>query len=304
MFPRTYCETFNRYEASDQVFVAMPFSPLFHSIFDSIIEPAIRHVTVNGKPLTARIVNRATSGSPDIHEQIFDAILHSRLVIADMTVQATCRGEDGIVRWQANANVAYEVGLAAAWRNPEDVLLIHQAHSDHRYSFDVQNLRHVQYDIGSNNAVQLLSEEIVRAINQSKFVADSAFDKLAGAMSPVALQYMYMEVKRAFPCVAYLKPSLGGITDPRIEAISELLAKGVIKNRHVVNQGEGLGIGIVFEWTELGLQLLLKHGAIDKARLQEMRSQIASVAPGQIPPRTLMDIEEVQATNAGGATSR
>src|SRR2546422_4295388 len=115
-----------RYEASNQVFVAMPFTKHFQLAYENIIEPAIRLVTVSGQPLMPRIINRGTSGAPDIHEQIFDAIIHSRLVIADMTVQASYRGEDGATKWQANANVAYEIGLASTWRNPEDILLIHQ----------------------------------------------------------------------------------------------------------------------------------------------------------------------------------
>ena len=126
-----------RYEAKDQVFVAMPFDGVFRQAFESVIEPAIRGVSVHGRPLSPRIISRATSGAPDIHEQIFDAILHSRLVIADMTVQSSCTVGDGALRWQANANVAYEVGLAAAWRNPEDILLIHQGHPNHSYSFDI-----------------------------------------------------------------------------------------------------------------------------------------------------------------------
>ena len=126
MYPMTYYENFMRYEASDQVFVAMPFSKPFQHAFDTVIAPAIAAVLLNGKPfLEPRIINRGTTGSPDIHEQIFDAIIHSRLVIADMTVQSSCPADDGGVRWQANANVAYEVGLACAWRNPEDILLIH-----------------------------------------------------------------------------------------------------------------------------------------------------------------------------------
>lgn len=138
MYPLTYYETFMRYEASHDVFVAMPFTKSFQRVFETIIEPAIAGVSVDGKPLSARIINRATSGAPDIHEQIFDAIIHSRLVIADMTVQASYAGDSGALRWQANANVAYEVGLASAWRNPEDILLIHLAQRDYSYSFDVQ----------------------------------------------------------------------------------------------------------------------------------------------------------------------
>ena len=34
------------------------------------------------------------------------------LLRADMTVQSSSANDDGVVKWQANANVAYEVGLA------------------------------------------------------------------------------------------------------------------------------------------------------------------------------------------------
>ena len=203
MYPRTYFETFMRYEARDQVFVAMPFSDSFRHAFDHVIEPAIRRVTVNGRPLVPRIINRATSGSPDIHELIFDAILHSRLVVADMTVQSSWKGNNGASRWQPNANVAYEVGLASAWRNPEDILLIHQGHPDHSYSFDVQNLRHVQYDPEDLSSVTALSDEFVRALNQSSFLAKMAFQKILESVSPSALQFMHQEACRAFPVIAF-----------------------------------------------------------------------------------------------------
>jgi hypothetical protein len=106
-----------RYEASDEVFVAIPFSTEFTRAMDEVIAPAIRQITVNGKPLKERVVNRGTTGAVDIHEQIYDGLIHSRLVIADMTVQASYEADGGGIRWQPNANVAYEVGLATAWRN-------------------------------------------------------------------------------------------------------------------------------------------------------------------------------------------
>ena len=101
LYPRTYFETFMRYEARDEVFVAMPFTDQFQKVYDLVIAPAIARVTVGGLPLRPVIINRGISGSPDIHEAIYDAILHSRLVIADMTVQASCVVDGGAVRWQA-----------------------------------------------------------------------------------------------------------------------------------------------------------------------------------------------------------
>ena len=187
-----------RYEANNEVFVAMPFSGSFTRAYEGVIEPAIRRVSVEGKALAPRIINRATSGSPDIHEKIFDAILHSRLVIADMTVQASYASVSGASKWQANANVAYEVGLASAWRNPEDILLLHRAHQDHSYSFDVQNLRHVGYDPDASDCVAALAGEIVSALNQSTFLAKLTYQKLLESVSPSAIHYMHQEVRRSF----------------------------------------------------------------------------------------------------------
>lgn len=289
MYPRTYFETFMRYEAKDQVFVAMPFTTDFQRAYERVIEPAVRRVRVNGHPLVPRIINRATSGSPDIHEQIFDAILHSRLVIADMTVQASSTSDDGTVRWQANANVAYEVGLAAAWRNPEDILLIHQGHPNHSYSFDVQNLRHVPYDPATPQSVGTLADEIVRALNQSSFLAKLTYQRILESVSSSAIQFMHQEARRAFPIIVFQDPGMP-IMDARIHATTELLACRALKNRHVIPQGPGKGVGVIFEWTELGLRMLLSLRAVTPERNREMRAQIASVPPGVIPPAELRDL--------------
>jgi hypothetical protein len=284
-----------RYEAKDQVFVAMPFSASFKRAFDHVIEPAIRRVVVNGGPLLPRIINRATSGSPEIHEQIFDAILHSRLVIADMTVQASCPNDNGTPRWQANANVAYEVGLASAWRNPEDILLIHQGHPDHSYSFDIQNLRHVQYE-ASAASIPVLADEILRALNQSSFLAKLAYQRILESVSASSIQFMHQEARRAFPLVVFQDAGMP-IMDARIHATTELLSCRALRNRNVVPQGPGKGVAVIYEWTELGLRMLLSLKAVTAERARELRAQIASVPPDGIPPPELRDLPDFKASD-------
>jgi len=287
LYPRTYYETFMRYEANDQVFVAMPFSASFKNAFEHVIEPAIKRVLVNQRPLVPRIVNRDISGSPDIHEQIFDAILHSRLVIADMTMQSSYKDDNDSLRWQPNANVMYEVGLASAWRNPEDILLIYQGHSNHSYSFDIQNLRHVQYDLANPSSVTTLVEEIVRALNQSSFLAKMAYQKLLESVSPSAIQFMHQEALRTFPIVSFQDTGMP-ILDARIHAATELLLSlGALKNRNVIPQGAGKGVAVIYEWTEIGLQMLLSLYAVTPERSKEMRIQIASVPSNEIPSPAL-----------------
>jgi hypothetical protein len=279
-----------RYEASDQIFVAMPFSKEFMHAYKTIIEPAITSVRVNGKELRPRIINVGTTGSPDIHEEIFDAIIHSRLVIADMTVQSTYTGDDGEIRWQANSNVAYEVGLASAWRNPEDILLIHQLNKEHTYSFDIQNLRHISYD-KTKLSIRPIADEIVGAINRSKFLADQTYLKVIQSIPPSAIQFMHNESRRAFPVVAF-KNKVMGIASGRIDAVNSLLSYKALKNRNVIPQGKDKGVAIVFQWTELGLRMLHSIHAIDNDRLQKLTKQIQSVLDDKLPPKELMEFPQ------------
>lgn len=277
-----------RYEASNEIFVAMPFTKTFEKAYETIIRPAITAVSSNGKPLEARIINRGTTGSPDIHEKIFDAIIHSRLVIADMTVQSSYRADDGVVRWQPNTNVAYEVGIASAWRNPEDILLIHQEHKEHSYSFDIQNLRHISYNAANRSSAQLLADEILRAINQSSFLSHKTFEKIIQSISPSSIQYMHQESRRAFPVISFPNENMS-MMDARIHALADLLALGALKNRNVLRQGNGKGVAVIYKWTEIGLRMLLAIHAIDQARRKELTDQILSVPDDAIPPKELRE---------------
>lgn len=301
--PASYYETFMRYESSDEVFVAMPFSKAFAHVFDTIVAKAIRAVRIRGKPMEPRVINRGTTGAPDIHEKIFDAIVHSRLVIADMTVQGSCLGDDGKTRWQANPNVAYEVGLACAWRNPEDVLLIHQTCGDHSYSFDVQNLRHFEYDPAESKCVELLAAEIVNAINQSKFIAHAHYERVLHSMSPNAIQLMHSETARAFPIVSFESAAFG-VSDSRVDALTELLRCRALRNRNVIRQGGGKGVAVIYQWTALGLRMLLNFHAATKERVEEMREQIASVPADKLPPQSLLLLPDTaQPIEAGGRSN-
>jgi hypothetical protein len=186
------------------------------------------------------------------------------------------------------------VGLACAWRNPEDILLIHQPHASHSYSFDVQNLRHLEYDPANPNCTASLAEEIVRAINQSRFLAQNSYQKILESLSPSAIQYMHQEAKRTFPVIAFPDGGMP-IMDARIHAATELLGCRALKNRNVIPQGQGKGVAIIYQWTELGLRLMSSLRAVTPERRKELASQIASVPEGSIPPGHLLEEPKAKA---------
>lgn len=290
MYPRTYFETWFRYQANDEVFVALPFTETFTKAFQQVIEPAITGVLINGKPLRARVVNRGTVGAPDIHERIYDGILHCRFFIADMTVQASA-DVGGRTHRQPNANVAYEVGLAAAWRNPEDLLLIHQPRPEHRYSFDVQNLRHHEYDPKNpKDAALALRSEIIAALQGSQFLATEAYRKLLLGLSPTAVAFMYREAPyRAFPAISMDIGKQAPLRSHLEEAIDELVRFGALKARQILppDRTSDGRLTFVYEWTDLGLRLLQDWKAITVERQEELRAQIKSVPADRLPPREL-----------------
>ena len=276
MYPRSYYETFLRYEASNEVFVAIPFSPQFEAPLNSILIPAIRATGITGAPLAERVVNRGTAGAADIHEMIFDGIVHSRLVIADMTVQASFSGVDGRPRWQPNANVAYEVGLASAWRNPEDVLLVHQASEEHSYSFDVQNLRHIAYDIrDTKGSIDLLAEEIRTAISRSTFIAQQSYQRLVQSVPPAAVHLMHAEAPhKDYSGIHFKKNEVSGLASGRALAIGELVSIGALRAAHIFAPENDAGSTVIYRWTELGLRLLLDWHVVPQERIDVLRKDL------------------------------
>ena len=157
-----------------------------------------------------------------------------------------------------------------------------------RNSFDVQNLRHLAYGATSFASRALITDEIVKALNKSRFLADQTFLKLVQSLSPSEVHYMHQESRRAFPVVSFSDNGMP-IMDCRIHAVTELLSCRALKNRNVFLQGVGKGVGVLDQWTELGLRLMHRLCAIDETRFAEMSQQIKTVPEDSLPPTELMN---------------
>ncbi len=124
MHPNAYLERFWRKTELHGVFVAMSFGEAYETRFAQVFEPAIRSVSVGGKPLNAMRVDQAKTGD-SILTAILDGIAHSKVVLADVSSMGwdSKTGES-----YRNGNVMYEVGLALACRQPSEVLLVRDDH--------------------------------------------------------------------------------------------------------------------------------------------------------------------------------
>ena len=71
-----------------------------------------------------------------------------------------------------------------------------------------------------------------------------------------------------------------------------MLGFGALRNRNVIPQGGGKGVAVIYQWTELGLRMLLSFRAATSDRTTEMAAQIASVPDDAIPPQNLRDFPQ------------
>lgn len=133
MYPRQFLDSFWSPEFRDAAFVAMSFAEVFTPVYEQMIAPACE--VDNGlKPLRLDLER----GGDAIVTQMLDGIAHSRLVIAEIS---TLRPGDHTSR---NGNVMWEVGVAHAFRQHDEVLLLRNDRD--KLLFDIGQIRVHSYD--------------------------------------------------------------------------------------------------------------------------------------------------------------
>lgn len=154
MYPREYFDTYWRPEIRDQVFVAMSFADEFTAAWADIIRPAIEE-NLEDMGLTPHRVDVTKIGGSIITE-IMDGIAHARLVLGEISTMSN---------GNRNPNVMYEVGLAHALRQPEEVVLIRR--DDTRINFDIASIRvHRYWSDDAPKSRQLIADTIRECIRE------------------------------------------------------------------------------------------------------------------------------------------
>jgi len=252
MHPNAFLKTYWRLELRPQIFVAMSFSSVYDQRFASVIKPAIENVKIDGQPLKAFRVDNSKTGD-SILTDILEGIAHSQMVLADVSAL----GRDAVTgAAYRNGNVMYEIGLALACRQPQEVLLIRD--DKERFLFDVSTIPHMHLNFGEpDKARYLLRDELVARLRQRDYFRDARVQLAITQLTAEELKFL--ELTFDYDRVTVWGRELTGLTTWNSIATSRLLDKQVIQ---IAGQFDNDGKHVAFMFTELGwiVQQRLKAG--------------------------------------------
>jgi hypothetical protein len=224
VYPSTFFGLFPAFPRDERGFVAMSFDSRFDARWAEVIGPAIRSISVNDVPLEPHRVDLRAAGD-SILTEILDGIARCRIFLADIT--AIGEVDRRAVR---NANVMYEVGLAHAVRQPEEVLLLRS--DDRELGFDVANVRVHQYDPDGSPplARQFVAEKIVQSLHEVDLKKGLAVRRGAESLdfpSWIVLLESHGTGPLHHPATRTMGQALGAVA--RGQAINKLLDIGALR---------------------------------------------------------------------------
>ena len=206
-----------------QIFVAMSFAPQYKSRYDAIISPAIQSIAINKVPLKAYRVDTSKSGD-SILTDIMEGIAHSQMVLADVSTFGTDAQTKHPYR---NGNVMYEVGIALACRQPQEVLLIRDD-NDH-FLFDVSTIPHLTIDFNNvHSARQRLQDELMARFRERQYVNDARVQLAIAGLSAEELTALKQVAEYATGTV-WGRKDTGSVDFSAMASTPRLLDKGLIQ---------------------------------------------------------------------------
>ena len=221
MYPAQFLSLFPPFPRENRVFVAMSFDLRFDLRWNDVIKPGIESVLINDIALEAfRVDSRQVSDS--IMTDILQGISKCRLVFADITMLE--KHNNQVFR---NSNVMYEVGLAHAARQPEEVLLFRS--DNEPLLFDVANIRVNSYNPDDNQeaARHIVTRAIVDALREIDLRKSLVVQKAVESLGYDGFMTL-LEVSQGLvhPTIRTMGETLG-FANKRIN-ISRLLDAGMI----------------------------------------------------------------------------
>jgi hypothetical protein len=213
MFPGHLFDLFPPFPRDNRVLVAMSFDQLLEPRWRDVIEPGVKDAG-----LEAYRVN-ASKISDSIVTDIVKGVASARLVLADISTV-------GVVR---NANVLYEVGLAHAVRQPQEVLLFRS--DSERLLFDLSTVRVNAYDPDRDpvQARRTVAEAVSVALKEVEVQKSLAVDRAVKSLDAASLVVLGLANAGGmkYPEVTTVGEMMGTLLD--VQALNRLLAAGLVQ---------------------------------------------------------------------------
>ena len=252
MFPRDFFIDYWNPALRDEVFVAMPFATEFTNVWEQAISPAI--IRCGLKPFRVDI----RKASDSILVDILDGVAHSRLIMVDLSpvhcpqtnrIQALFSNTSQKPQFP-NGNVMYELGLAHATRQAEEVILVRN-HAGNRLLFDVSGLRAHSYPSDDLKEASNIFEDLIRdalaTIDRTKSL------QVGKALQAISITEMKL-IRKYWPYdfIIFSKKStddLTGIPGKVDFATAELQKLGILHASPLLSDKQ---FSINLSWTEFG----------------------------------------------------
>jgi hypothetical protein len=209
----------------------MSFAEAYKRRFTEIIRPAVESLAPEGQRLDAYRVDVSKTGD-SILTDIVDGIAHSRLILADISVV----GKDSVTGAPyRNSNVLYEVGIALACRQPEEVLPIHDDRD--KFLFDVSTVphRHVAF-ADPEQAKRDITEALQDRLEAQQFTRDARVAMAMAGLTENEVKILLELIEQPPGTVGSWSPG-GTVLSVYEYAIGRLIDKGGIEmaDRHQVS---------------------------------------------------------------------
>ena len=214
MYPAHGLALFPPFPRDERVFVAMPFDDRLQRRWEQVIAPGIS--AANLSPFRVDIPKTSNS----IPAEIIRGIAQSRLVLADVTRL------DG----HRNGNVMYEVGIAHASRQPEEVLLFRSDNDP--LLFDVATIRVNTYepDGQPDQARSLITEAVLAALREVNTLKSATVEQVVNTLDVPSIEVLMVvgaaAGKHTHPASKTMRDVLSH--GQYVQAIARLLGSGLI----------------------------------------------------------------------------
>jgi len=216
MFPSELFSLYPPFPSEQRVFVAMSFAAPFQRRWEAVIKPAI--ISTGLTPFRVDV----STISDSILTQILRGICDSRLIFADVT------NNTGVT----NPNVMYEIGLAHAVRQPQEVILFRS--DKEKLLFDLAHVKVNFYEPDTKADASKASVE--KALNEAMAETEQrkgiAVNRATDALDQTAIELMLtsMDGSIRYPKIKTLRDHV--INAPKVSALSRLLELGLVKAQY------------------------------------------------------------------------